>query len=119
LKSVDLVSRSSRFTHLPVYALPAPGKRKTAGKRKKEQRLPADFLDVLIHGNSQLAAAAQAAAFQDIAAISSGHTRTKTMNTYTAANLGLVCPFCRHIFFLSAIDFCLCVLRKSPNACTS
>jgi len=60
--------------------------------------LPANALDVVIHGNGQLVATASAAALEHIAPVLSLHASAKTMYAQPSMNLGLISPLWHYNF---------------------
>jgi hypothetical protein len=63
--------------------------------------LPANPLDVVIHADRQLAAAARAAAGQNFTPVSSSHALAKTVYTQASVDPRLISPFRHSTSFLS------------------
>jgi hypothetical protein len=73
------------------------------GKDLISCRLPADALDVIVHGNRQLMPATQAAALDHVASILGRHTLAKSMHSQAAMNLRLISAFNHLLNILSIL----------------
>ncbi len=90
-KYVTIACLPAKHTTLPVS--PRPGKGHNNG-------LPTDTLGVVIHRDRQFIASTQAAALEDGLSILCCHALSKTMDTQSTMNFGLISPL-RHYTFLS------------------